>query len=78
MLTYENGIVVFAWNNTEREFHCFDLDAVFKAHNKKDWAYPLGLNRNQDGRIDWEYWVDNEPLTVIAFLTIAENMGAFE
>ena len=77
MITYENETVIFSWNE-EREFHIHDLDAVFKTYNKKDWAVRLGTERNENGRIDWEYWVENEPLTVIAFLVVAENIGAFQ
>ena len=77
MITYENETIIFSWNE-EREFHIYDLDKVFKTHNKKDWAVRIGTERNENGRIDWEYWVDNEPLTVMAFLVVAENIGAFQ
>lgn len=77
MIYYNNQIITTAFNDT-KDYHTDDLNAVFKLHNKKDWAVRLGQNRNENGKIDWEYWVENEPMTVVAFLVIAENIGAFE
>jgi hypothetical protein len=65
-------------NTGIKDYETKDLEAVFKLHNKKDWAVRLGQDRDENGRIDWEYWINSEPLTVIAFLTIAENIGAFQ